>query len=125
MLFSLSHSRPVNYKELFNLCHASARNVVEQIFGVAKKRFRMLQETGRYPIETQSLMVAAMALLHSFIRIYDPDDVLMPWESGNEVGNGRGMKEHGISSNEVSRANKKRDEIAKSMWNDYQKYLSN
>ena len=31
-----------NPKELFNLCHASARNVVERIFGILKRRFRIL-----------------------------------------------------------------------------------
>ena len=34
--------RPRNYKELYNLRHASARNVVERIFGVLKRRFRLM-----------------------------------------------------------------------------------
>lgn len=31
--------RPQNREELYNLRHASARNVVERIFGVVKRRF--------------------------------------------------------------------------------------
>ena len=30
---------PANEEELFNLCHASAHNVIEHIFGVLKHRF--------------------------------------------------------------------------------------
>ena len=33
---------PQNYKELFNLRHASARNVIERSFGVLKKRWSIL-----------------------------------------------------------------------------------
>jgi hypothetical protein len=33
--------RPHNKEELFNLCHASACNVVEHIFGVLKKQLKI------------------------------------------------------------------------------------
>ncbi len=34
----LALQKPKNPKELFNLRHSSLRNVIERIFGVAKKR---------------------------------------------------------------------------------------
>jgi DDE superfamily endonuclease len=46
--------RPQNPKELFNLRHASLRNVIERIFGVLKNRFVILQKAPRqYSIRTQ------------------------------------------------------------------------
>lgn len=38
-LLVLIYVSPVNPKELYNLRHASAHNVVERIFGVLKQRF--------------------------------------------------------------------------------------
>lgn len=75
MFLSLTHcDRPENYKELFNLRHAQAHNVIECIFGVMKKQFKVLHDGCEYPIETQAQLVPALAALHNFIRIYDPDD---------------------------------------------------
>ena len=34
--------KPQNAKELFNLRHASLRNIIERCFGVFKRRFRIL-----------------------------------------------------------------------------------
>jgi hypothetical protein len=36
--------RPVNKEELFNLRHAQARNVIERIFEVLKKRWDILNQ---------------------------------------------------------------------------------
>jgi len=36
---------PLNYKELFNLRHASLRNAIERTFGVLKKRFDILSNS--------------------------------------------------------------------------------
>ena len=61
-------SSPRNAKELFNLRHASARNVVERIFGILKRRFQILQLLPEYAMEIQSLIPPALAALHNFIR---------------------------------------------------------
>src|SRR5215471_13726721 len=39
-----NNCRPRNEKELYNLRHASLRNVIERIFGVSKKRFKILKD---------------------------------------------------------------------------------
>lgn len=84
----LNPSRPRNYKELYNLWHSKACNVVERIHGVLKKHFAMAREPSMYLIATQSHIVPALCTLHNFIQIYDLDD--MP-KDDNDTGynNGR------------------------------------
>ena len=43
--------RPVNKEELFNLRHAQAQNVIEHIFGVLKRRFRILVIPPEYSVK--------------------------------------------------------------------------
>ena len=57
------HFRPANYKELFNLWHASLQNVIEHIFGVCKCHFRLMAGAAEYSLQTQSKIPA----LHPFI----------------------------------------------------------
>ena len=56
-----SHSL-VNAKELFNLCHAQAHNVIEHIFGVLKQRFRILL-LPHYPLNFQPRIPAALCAI--------------------------------------------------------------
>ncbi|KAF7371821.1 putative nuclease HARBI1-like protein [Mycena venus] len=67
---------PKTPQELFNLRHSQARNVIERIFGIAKRRFAIFDATPEYPIETQAMLVPAVAAvaLHNFIRIHDVTD---------------------------------------------------
>src|ERR1700731_2614135 len=66
---------PRNYQELFNLRHTQLRNIIERIFGVFKKRFKVLVIPQEYNIKTQAKLVSALAVLHNFIRIHDPEDL--------------------------------------------------
>lgn len=85
-------------------------------------------------MEIQALIPSALAALHNFIRQYDPSEIQMydedvpldfqmdprpesESESVGELGTGR------VSSGETTRANKRRDEIAHAMWEQYQAYL--
>ncbi len=45
---SLARQKPENAKELFNLRHSRLGNVVERIFGVDKKRFKILSSAPEY-----------------------------------------------------------------------------
>lgn len=135
---------PHNPKELFNLRHASARNAIERIFGILKRRFRILQLPPEYDMSIQALIPPALAALHNFIRQYDPDEIQMyddgddgdgddgddnrepiqllfqmaphP-ESLGELGNGP------LTQEETVQANERRDRIAGAMWEQYQRYL--
>ena len=66
--WSRARDKPQNKEELFNLRHASARNVVERIYGVCQKRFPILTSMHAYPIETQAKLVKCAFLMHNFIR---------------------------------------------------------
>ena len=57
----LNLSRPQNAEELFNLRHASARNVIERIFGVLKWRFRILVYPPQFDMEIQARLPPALA----------------------------------------------------------------
>lgn len=119
--------RPQTYEELFNLRHAQARNVVERIFGVIKKKFHLLTAAPQYPIYTQTKLVLAICALHNFVRSYDPDDIAqydleelereVPRTHNSELG-------HHVSHAETTRANSRRDEIARAMWQQYQEFIN-
>jgi hypothetical protein len=115
---------PKDHKELFNLRHSQLRNVVERIFGAAKKKFKMLRELLHYPIETQIRIQPAIGLIINFIRIHDPDDI--PDPEPNEDGEEEEelsedcLAEDGIRGAESTRAVGLRERIALAMWDSYQ-----
>lgn len=59
---------PQNPKELFNMRHTKARNVIERSFAVLKMRWGILRSASYYPIQTQIRLIMACFLLHNFIR---------------------------------------------------------
>ena len=69
---------PRNASELFNLRHASLRNVIERIFGIFKSRITIFKTAPPFPYETQAELVLACAGqaelvlacagLHNFLR---------------------------------------------------------
>lgn len=85
----------------------------------------------------QAKLMAAMAVLHNFIRINDPDDTNRPGglQRGAEQS---GTHQEGIHDDEDDednfqgvitpaerrRAQERRDRIAKQMWEDYTSYLA-
>jgi hypothetical protein len=58
-------------EELFNLRHSSARNAVERVFGVLKRRFPIIAIVPQYSISTQALLLPALAALHNWLRKYN------------------------------------------------------
>ncbi|KAK2649189.1 hypothetical protein Ddye_016678 [Dipteronia dyeriana] len=58
---------PENEKELFNLRHASLRNVIERIFGIFKSRFTIFKSTPLFPLKTQVEIVLACVALYNFL----------------------------------------------------------
>lgn len=119
---------PANKEELFNLRHASARNVVERIFGILKRRFRILILPPEYDMGIQVRVPAALCALHNFIRRHDPSDVedfsdadVMPGShAATRIGD---LATRAINGAERERAHLKRDQIAKEMWDSYQAFI--
>ena len=125
LLIAHEYCRPKNYKELFNLRHSQARNVVKRIFGVVKRRFRLLVVAPEYDLATQAKMVPAICVLHNFIRIHDVDDIpeIEGFRSrGQATGALMGLGGD-ISNAERNRASELRESIAKAMWTSYQSII--
>ncbi|KAH6766125.1 nuclease HARBI1-like protein [Perilla frutescens var. hirtella] len=59
---------PRNASELFNLRHASLRNVIERIFCVFKSRFTIFKTAPPFSFEIQAELVLTCAGLHNFLR---------------------------------------------------------
>ena len=112
---------PKNHQELFNLWHSQLRNVIERIFGVLKKRFKVLVIAQEYDLQTQAQIVSALTVVHNFIRIYDPEDLPEDLETADEDQDAEpcGRLQNHITVEERGRAAARRDAIAKDMWTDY------
>ncbi|XP_057770768.1 uncharacterized protein LOC130990562 [Salvia miltiorrhiza] len=61
-------ARPQNARELFNLRHAKARNIIERAFGIMKMRWGILRSTSYYPVKTQNRLIMACFIINNFIR---------------------------------------------------------
>ncbi|KAK2637534.1 hypothetical protein Ddye_032326 [Dipteronia dyeriana] len=66
--FTGNGNDPENEKEIFNLRHASFRNVIERIFAVFKYRFTIFKSTPPFPFITQVEIVLACVALYNFLR---------------------------------------------------------
>jgi len=66
--FAGNGNDPKNENELFNLRHASLRNVIERIFGIFKSRFTIFKSAPPFPFKTQVEIVLACVALHNFLR---------------------------------------------------------
>ncbi|KAF8871546.1 hypothetical protein BD779DRAFT_1453842, partial [Infundibulicybe gibba] len=106
-------------------------------FGVIKRRFRLLTAAAEYDLRTQAKIPCALAALHNYIRIHDPDDAtggdsdaeesnnldipnIAHYEADVDVSDDLGAH---ISTAEKERAAARRDNIAMAMWDDYQREL--
>lgn len=110
---------------MFNLRHASARNVIERIFGVLKQRFRILLLAPQYSLEIQARIPAALAAIHNFICEHSDadDDNPLKMNGGDMVNaghDGDSNEDDGPILNNVD-VDERRDQIARAMWDDYQK----
>ncbi|RDB30577.1 hypothetical protein Hypma_006985 [Hypsizygus marmoreus] len=123
--------RPQNREELYNLRHASARNVVECIFGALKQRFGILNHAPQYDLDIQALIPPALAATHNFILDHDTDEAAnipdIPDPTPGFTPNCNcnfGTLARGVpTAAEKERARVKRDQIAQAMWESYQALL--
>jgi DDE superfamily endonuclease len=120
-------NRPANREELYNLRHSSARNAVERIFGILKRRFTILDRPPEYSMAIQARIPPALAAVHNFIRIHDKNEihefniVLEDQEPGDrDYGK---LAQGPAGRAEKTRAEIKRDGIAQAMWISYQELV--
>jgi hypothetical protein len=89
------------------------RNVIERIFGVVKRKFKILGQVAEYSIDTQVDLVLALCGLYNFIHQHKDIDyklaeIELEDEEDTEV-------EEGIKGTGNKYMNNKREEIAQQM----------
>ncbi|KAK9118451.1 hypothetical protein Scep_016544 [Stephania cephalantha] len=63
-------------EEVFNMRHAKARNIIETCFGALKQRWAVLRSPCFYDVKMTTLIIIACAVLHNFLTMEEPDDLL-------------------------------------------------
>ena len=80
----------------YNYSHCRARNTVERLFGVSKRRFACLATGLRIKVRTALVIIVALAVLHNLARmrndVYSDDDSSSEEESDNGDGDGAAVR---------------------------------
>ena len=80
--------RPQTPMELFNLHHVFLRNVVERIFEILKRRFRILRSAPEFPMRSQVNLTYVLTAIHNYIRKEAGLEALMAGLGTDELVNG-------------------------------------
>ncbi|XP_021813922.1 protein ALP1-like [Prunus avium] len=102
------NNQPENYKELFNLRHSIARNVVERGFGLLKKRWSILCTPSFFNIKMQVRIINACFVLHNFIRTEQANDPILEVQDLEFLAS----VDHDISNHSTLEGNNAHDRIA-------------
>ncbi|KAL7191226.1 hypothetical protein ACSBR2_023321 [Camellia fascicularis] len=113
-------------KELFNYRHSSLRNVIEQTFGVLKKRLPILRSMSNYKSIRQGPLVIACCVVHNWIRLHAATDPFFK-KADNEMaaeavadGFVRGQADYvDMSQHGLAYQSNFRDAIATAMWQNH------
>ncbi|KAL0355842.1 UNVERIFIED_CONTAM: hypothetical protein Sradi_4031100 [Sesamum radiatum] len=110
---------PQNAQELFNLRHAAARNIIERSSGLLKIRWGILRSPSYYSLDVQNHIVVACCLLHNYVRMEMPDD-LLEREVPEYPNNPNAMNTNFVSSIETSTARTAwREELASNIFDEW------
>jgi hypothetical protein len=113
----LAGKKPENSKELFNLRHASLRNVIERIFGVVKRKYQILRTPSEYSIDTQTRIILACATLHNYVQSIEGEkaDRWLDIEPQQLIIDIEPVVNYPIGSTSSKKMDKFRDELAQRM----------
>ena len=107
---------------MFNLCHASAWNVIERIFGVLKHCFRILLIAPEYGLDIQAQIPSALCAIHNFNCKHDLPDSEAFSNDGAYFDDNDDTNNEPHPTDDVGEENNgsmMRDQIAQEMWEDY------
>ena len=96
--------------------------MVERIFGVLKRKFKILATVGEYSVDTQVHLVLALTGFFNFIREKEGIDVLSDDEEFDDLGDSIPIST-GSKSTTTKAMEKLRDQISIDMWQDYCDYI--
>ena len=124
-----ARAKPACKEELFNLRHAQLRNEVERIFGVAKRRFPILDKAYEtLDMQKQVHLVYALTGLHNFIRqhatrfdLFDTEGI----EKGDREARANAETSIRADTSSVEQRNQMetwRNQVAEEMWQGYIEY---
>nr|XP_043639522.1 protein ALP1-like [Erigeron canadensis] len=104
---------PTTAKELYNMRHAQARNVIERCFGLIKNRWAILRDVSFHPHDSMSRIIIACCLINNFIRATMAED---PIEHEVPINHTQPINDHDnvITTVETSQ-----------VWSDYRDNLAN
>ena len=101
--------------------------MVERIFGIFKKMWRILVYPPEFSLEIQARIPPGLAAVHNFILEHDPSDIASQMGPVDDMpgtqheGAQFGTLSNGpLSTREKARAKQWRDGISQRMWDDYQ-----
>lgn len=117
--------QPETHRELFNLRHASLRNVVECVFGILKSRFEVLDKGAakQTSIRNQIRYIYALAALHNWLNRHSRAYQLILAEE-RERASHRILQPKPEPIRELPGGGSiKREAIAKQCWDEYQNVL--
>lgn len=120
-----ARSRPETKEELFNLRHAQGRNMIEHLFGVLKKRFKILRQALEYALSLQVKVVRAIAAIYNFIRdeVDETEFEQTFAEESQRNETSQQMEEGTMQVQDDAGMRAFREQLAERMWEDYQAYL--
>ncbi|POW16697.1 hypothetical protein PSTT_01209 [Puccinia striiformis] len=123
--------KPGNPKELFNLRHASLRNVVERIFGCLKSKFKILTSPTEHNMDSQVQLVYALVVLWNFLRHHNQyedvpefDETTRGHDTSGDIDPDAPGAKYRCTRAEDTRMVVKRNLLAERMWQQYCEYLS-
>lgn len=126
--YAKAQLRPETKEELFNLRHAQLRNAIKRIFGVIKRKFKILLRAPEYSIKQQIQLVLGLTALHNFIAIRDRNsdidfqdlEEFDTWVNWCPIPPPSYEARATTAKTEMGQL---RDSIAEQMWADYQDIL--
>lgn len=113
---------PQNARELFNMRHSRARNIIERAFAVLKMRWGILRSACYYPLAIQTNIILACFLLDNYVRDAMPVDPVeqsihgVDENAGINVYDDGGPVEYVENVEPTNEWSAMRDELAESMW---------
>jgi hypothetical protein len=119
--------RPSTRKELYNLRHATLRNIVERLFGCFKRKFSILKSAPEIELSKQIRLVYALCVLWNFLRKHETLESLLE-EKDNAKDTSEGPDDTNdpsaiySASQEDARQKRRRDQLAKRLWTQYIQY---
>jgi hypothetical protein len=101
------------------LCYSQARNIIERIFGIMKKRFKILTLPRLFKLQAQILVIQAFCVFYNIlvnIQEQDPDENPGK-EDPNEndkvvdIADNQYRQGYNITRREIQKAEAKKDKI--------------